>query len=412
MLVAQKDAITKITGIITPESIDTLKNKLGGAFTIVKSTHFVDGQRYGFLASMIPQEKYWIVISNPAWVYVAPANPGAYSAAALVVGVRVAQQEQLVAQHKEEQMTYANYLGTQEAGKELLLYSVGADVLAPLKKQYINFGDATIHSMILHLQEKTAINMTTSQKFEYKTEGYKMPWDPTMSITAYFTGLEKFKNSLADCGISMSFEEMTMAAGARMWESEMFTEDQLVLWENKPSANQTWQALQNYFMEKWLERRQYSQATTKQSRFKDAALATQEQVAAEEEGKALAIMFALLQEQHKMQLKAMATVNQKAMEAMFKRINAIVGGQCKVVDKENTPPAAGNTGKSTRGMKRNRKKCTHCGKHVFHKPSNCYELEANKSKRWMGWKTVKGRRRSISLTGTGDVKQCQTLCCR
>ncbi len=30
MLVAQKDAITKITGIITPESINTLENELGG----------------------------------------------------------------------------------------------------------------------------------------------------------------------------------------------------------------------------------------------------------------------------------------------------------------------------------------------------------------------------------------------
>jgi hypothetical protein len=49
MLVAQKDTITKITGIITPESIDTLKNELGGAFTILKSTHFNEGQRYGFL---------------------------------------------------------------------------------------------------------------------------------------------------------------------------------------------------------------------------------------------------------------------------------------------------------------------------------------------------------------------------
>jgi hypothetical protein len=151
MLVAQKDAITKITGIITPESIDTLENKLGGAFTIVKSTHFVDGHCYGFLASVIPQEKYRIVISNPTWVYAAPANPGAYSAAALVAGVSAAQQEQLIAQHKEEQTTYADYLGAQEAGKELLLYGVGAEALTPLKKQYINFGNATIHSMILHL---------------------------------------------------------------------------------------------------------------------------------------------------------------------------------------------------------------------------------------------------------------------
>jgi hypothetical protein len=100
---------------------------------------------------MIPQEKYQVVISGPAWVYVAPANPGAYSAAALVAGASAAQQEQLVAQHKEAQTTYANYIGAQEAEKELLLYGVGANVLAPLKKQYINFGNVMIHSMILHL---------------------------------------------------------------------------------------------------------------------------------------------------------------------------------------------------------------------------------------------------------------------
>jgi hypothetical protein len=44
ILVAQKDAITKITGIITPESIDTLKNELVGAFTILESTHFAMGE--------------------------------------------------------------------------------------------------------------------------------------------------------------------------------------------------------------------------------------------------------------------------------------------------------------------------------------------------------------------------------
>jgi hypothetical protein len=138
--------------------------------------------------------------------------------------------------------------------------------------------------------------MTMLQKFEYKTEGYKTPWNPTTSIMAYFTGLKKFKSSLANCGILTSVKEMTMAAGARMWESKMFTKDQLVLWENKPSANQTWQALQDYFMEKWLECCQYLQVMAKQSLFKDAALTAQEQVAAEEEGKASAMMFALLQE--------------------------------------------------------------------------------------------------------------------
>jgi hypothetical protein len=127
--------------------------------------------------------------------------------------------------------------------------------------------------MILHLQEKTAIKMTTLQKFEYKAEGYGKQWDPTTSITAYFTGLDKFRTSLADQGIATSVEEMTIAADARVWESKMFTKDQTVAWESKPAAQQTWQALQDYFTEKWLERRQYSQVTAKHLRFKDTALA-------------------------------------------------------------------------------------------------------------------------------------------
>jgi hypothetical protein len=51
MLVAQKDTITKITGIIMPESIDNLENNLDGAFTILKSTHFNKDQQNGFLAN-------------------------------------------------------------------------------------------------------------------------------------------------------------------------------------------------------------------------------------------------------------------------------------------------------------------------------------------------------------------------
>ena len=413
MLASQKDAITKITGIITPESIDELENELGGAFTILKSKHFAQGERYGHLAIVIPEAKYRVVIADPTWVYAAPADPGAYAAAALVAGVSAAQRDNIVAQHKVQERSYADYLGAQEAGKELLLYGVGDDALAPLKKQYINFGDETVQSMILHLRTKTAIKMTTSQKYEYKDVGYKSAWDPTTSISAYFTQLEKFKNSLADRGIATSVEEMTLAAGARMWESEMFTEEQLIAWDNRPDAAKTWVALQDFFTEKWLERRQYSQATAKQSRFKDAALAAQEQAAAEEEGEASAMMFALLQEQHKTQMDAMAASTQKAMEAMFEQMNAIIANNGKAPanwpsssDKENNPPASNNSnrtrlvaggekvnypsdGSSNSGTKRNRKKCPNCGKLVFHKPTACLELETNAGKRWAGWKSVK-----------------------
>ncbi len=229
----------------------------------------------------------------------------------------------------------------------------------------------------------------TSEKFEYKSEGYAKQWDLTTSIMAYFTGLNKFRTSLVDCGISTSIDEMTMAAGARMWESEMFTKDQMVAWENKPAAQQTWQALQDYFTEKWLECRQYSQAMAKHLHFKDAALAAQEMATAEGEGEMAAMMFALLQEQHRLQMETLAAANQQTMDAMLEQMNAIIAGQGKALDKKNVRPPNTNATTGTGRKSRKKTKCPHCKKYVFHLAAYCYKLEANASKRWTGWKSVK-----------------------
>ncbi len=85
------------------------------------------------------------------------------------------------------------------------------------------------------------------------------------------------------------------------------------------------------------------QATTKHSQFKDAALAAQE-LAAEEEGKTTAMMFALLQEHHKAQLKLMAAANKQAMDPMFEHMNALISGQGKAVDKATARIPNSNTG--------------------------------------------------------------------
>jgi hypothetical protein len=234
--------------------------------------------------------------------------------------------------------------------------------------------------MIKHLHNKKAIKMTTSQKYVYKTEGYCKAWDPTMSITAYFTDLDRFQISFDDRGI------------AQMWESEMFTKDQMVAWENKPTADQTWDNLQTYFLEKWLKRCQYLAATTKQLlRFKKAALAAQEQASAEEEqGEAQAMMFALLQNQHELQLGAMSTTNRATMDVMMEQMNAILGsgsGRTSNQNKENTPPTTNATrggNNEAKKVKRKKKLCPHCNMFVFRKPDRCYELDTNKNKRWVG----------------------------
>jgi hypothetical protein len=69
-----------------------------------------------------------------------------------------------MAQQKIKRKSYRDYLNVKEAGKELILYAVGNDAVAPLKKQYIGFGDTTVLAMIDHLHLRMAIRMTTAQK--------------------------------------------------------------------------------------------------------------------------------------------------------------------------------------------------------------------------------------------------------
>jgi hypothetical protein len=132
-LIGVRNKITRLNGIITPESVDKLEDELGSVCTIIKTHHYTEGQKYGHLASVIPQDKYRIVISNATWVHAAPVDPGAYSAAALGVGNAAAQRKQLIAEHKQLQTSYASYLGVEEAGKELILYAVGNDACPPQK---------------------------------------------------------------------------------------------------------------------------------------------------------------------------------------------------------------------------------------------------------------------------------------
>jgi len=382
MLISLRDKMTRLNGLITPEAVDKLEDEIGGIFTVAKTHHYDQGQKYGHLASAIPEAKYRLVIGNATWTHSVPADPGAYSQAALVAGTSAAQREQLVAEHKILLKGYNDYLGAKEAGKELILYAAGDDALAPLKKLYIGFGDTSVLQMIDHLRQKTAIKMTTAQKHEYKTTGYNNPWDPTTSITAYFAQLDRFQVQLGDRGITTSDEEKTMAAGAQMWKSEMFTEEQMVAWENKTPAQQTWAALQTYFTGKWLERKQYSATTAKQSRFKEAALLAQETKAAEEEGELQALI--LMQEQHDKQIVAIMAANKSSMDAMMERMNALAAG--KGVGKENTKPTDDN--KDKKPPQRNKHLCPHCKIQVLHKAKNCPELEENAHKRWTGWKSV------------------------
>ena len=78
-------------------------------------------------------------MGGPNWtVYPGPKNQP-YPQDALTAGNATAQRKQFVAEHKILLKSYNDYFGVEEAGKELILYAVGDDALAPLKKTLHRF---------------------------------------------------------------------------------------------------------------------------------------------------------------------------------------------------------------------------------------------------------------------------------
>ncbi len=86
MLISLQDKLTHHNGVITAEAVDKLEDELDGIFTVTKTHHYEQGQKYGHLASMIPEAKYRLIIGDPAWAHDVPTDPGAYSQAALTAG--------------------------------------------------------------------------------------------------------------------------------------------------------------------------------------------------------------------------------------------------------------------------------------------------------------------------------------
>ena len=115
-LINLRDKLTRFNGVITPEAVDKLEDELSGIFTVAKTHHYDQGQKYGHLASAIPEAKYRLVIGNATWTHTVPTDPGAYSADALNAGNAAATCEQFVAQHKIMQKSYRDYLSVEEAG--------------------------------------------------------------------------------------------------------------------------------------------------------------------------------------------------------------------------------------------------------------------------------------------------------
>ena len=391
---------------ITPESIDQLQEEVGNILTMVKSWHFEKGREFGHLAIIIDEEEYQDVIGDDTWTYDAPQeNPSEYDPAA--VTAPAGERHQLEAEWTRKEDNNAVFNGACAGARELIIYGAGEDAVIPLKRKFTNYATVTPYEMIEHLRKKSCIKMTMLEKHIYRQQGYEQPWDTTQNIAVYFQYLETFTDKLQKRGISTTEEDMVVAAVARFWESEFFPKEKMIEWEKRDDEDQDWGAVRAYFSELWHNESQYSKATAKKARHNESAnaVAVKEEKSEDAESDA-AMMFAMMQEQHRDQLNAMKESTDAAMlsqqQTMLEMAAQIKDLCCQIKDQSSSSAAevkkslaaaaaTGGGGGAGKGKRRatyhkEAQLCPHCNKVVKHKAEDCFELEANKDRRPANWK--------------------------
>ena len=138
----QQDTITRIVGDITPKTLDILEEEIGGILVSVKLNHYAQGAKYGHLAAILGETRMRKILNNqPNFGYDTPVDQGAYDPVVIANAATAASRSQMEAQHDQKNDKYQRNFVIETGTKELIKYAVGNDALAPLKKQFIKFGE-------------------------------------------------------------------------------------------------------------------------------------------------------------------------------------------------------------------------------------------------------------------------------
>ena len=137
LLTTQKDTMERIVVNITPKTLDTLEEYIGGILVSVKSTHYDQGAKYGHLAVILGKTRMRNILNDTKLLYNTLVKQGAYDPAVIINTSMAANWFQMEAQHDRKNDEYQTYLGNETGTRDLIKYSVGNYALAPLKKLVI-----------------------------------------------------------------------------------------------------------------------------------------------------------------------------------------------------------------------------------------------------------------------------------
>ena len=129
--------------------------------------------------------------------------------------------------------------------------------------------------MLDHLEQQCLA--LTARDMKTKMKDVNLPWDRDDDIETYFVKVNNLEEDLQEnyCMEWPTSMKITQAED-EMYRSNMFSEGELMAWEEKPRADKTWVHPRTYFKDRWTATMRYQGNTPHKHGFESAASAEED----------------------------------------------------------------------------------------------------------------------------------------
>jgi hypothetical protein len=382
--------VTRIHGRPEQDDVDNLEKEVARIVSSAKTTRFPQGKKYGHLVMIIGETEYGNIIGDNTFTFTEPTDKGAYDTTTIVgaVASSAASKAQAEAEHTRTQAEYFLWLAVESAARQLIVGAIDEELLVEICDDWIQYEGSSPSAIITFLRDSVSLAATTDDQLLLQAK-LAEPWDQTENILSYFKKLDRAQTAMIKAHVPCEDATKVIQAAAQMTASGLFSERQITEWEEKSYHDKTWGNLKTYYSKLYKSKMQYSKGEARRTGHESVNAMRASEKAMENNMETLLDAFQQKTTHNNDEIneiredqKVFVKLGEQLMQQMKKQQEVIDKLSKRLEDKENSPPGVPVVPKKN---EREKHLCPNCKQTVFHKATNCPEINAEK--RWPGWTT-------------------------
>lgn len=424
--------LDRCVGRPSNESVDETRREIAKEYAKAKTTHtdFPLGKQLGYAAAILKPTDYIPLHNkleadptnylNAGWQFNNPVRLARYDST--ITGAMLEATRKNREDKREEMLEQWDIFDAYESKyRDLIEEAYDETYIKALKEDFLGYSNRSVREMLDEL-DSHCLALTTNEK-QAKLKTAEVPWDQDEDTDVFFNSLDECEKKLKALEIEWPISHKITHAVTQMTTSGVFTEDDIMDWEDKVEADKTWVHCQTYWNKIFKKRKRFNNLKPKQHGFEGAANVEERppnEMSREELSQSLRDISeaATADKEHIQQMSTttdeMLFIVKKQQSQIDKLVetNSLLTATIAKLSKEpNTRNPRNNPGTNPNSGNNNREKgvkekeegksakqkeidkqvkdghgCGICGRHKF--TQDCFELISNKDKRGPNWKSI------------------------